>query len=198
MLCFSIVIIISVNGRIIFAYFSEALLLYYLLENKIQINLKFIIIFLFSTVSSGTMSVILLVFFLSRKIIKNNLKTNKFIKILKIPIILIVLYFFIIFVKKNLIYYSGDMFALLQHGFFSKLYNISTEMYIFLILIFFFFLYITFLLKKVDKLLFRFYISSIIGLIFGFTAGSMVLPILLIYFLIIFNSKGKKLKKRGK
>jgi membrane protein len=197
LLFFSIGIITFVNGRIIFAYFSEALLLYYIIEKKFQINLKFLIIFLFSTVSSGTMSVILITCFLSRKIIKNNLKSNKIIKLFKVPIIFIISYFFIIFAKKNLVYYSGNIFELLQHGFFSKLKNISVEMYILLLILFLCFIYLSILLRRIDRLLFRFYISSIIGLVFGFTAGSMILPILLIYFLVIFNSKGKKLKGRG-
>ena len=197
LLFFSIGIITFVNGRIIFAYFSEALLLYYIVEKKFQINLKFLTIFLFSTVSSGTMSVILITCFLSRKIIKNHLKTSKFLKILKIPMVLMVVYFFLIFVKKNLKYYSGDILGLLKHGFFSKLKNISVEMYALLLILFLCFLYLSILLRRIDRLLFRFYISSIIGLLFGFTAGSMILPILLIYFLVIFNSKGKKLKRGG-
>ena len=97
LVCFSIIIVAFVNGRIIFAYFSEALLLYYFIEKKFQINLKFLIIFLFSSVSSGTMSVILITCFLSRKMIKNNLKKkNSFCcskKLLSFPFQL----FFIIF-----------------------------------------------------------------------------------------------------
>lgn len=197
LLFFSMGVITFVNGRIIFAYFSEALLLHYIVEKKFQINLKFLIIFLFSTVSSGTMSVILITCFLSRKIIKNHLKASRFLKILKIPMILIVVYFFLIFVRKNLKYYSGDILGLLKHGFFSKLQNLTLDIYIPLVLLFVCFICITIFLKKIDKLLFIFYISSIIGLVFGFTAGSMILPILLIYFLVIFNSKGKKLKRRG-
>ena len=189
---FSIVIIVFVNGRIIFAYFSEALLLYYFIEKKFQINFKFLIIVLFSSVSSGTMSVILIICFLSRRIIKTNLKASKF---LKIPIILMTIYFFIIFLKKNLAYYSGNIFFMLQHGLFSILENISIDIYILLLIVFIFFIYVSILLKKKDELLFKFYLGSIVGLLFGFTAGSMILPILLIYFLIIFNSRTiKKLK----
>ena len=192
---FSIGIINFVNGRIIFAYFSEALLLYYFVEGKFQINLKFLIIFLFSSVSSGTMSVILIICFLLRKKMKNYQKTNNFYKLFKIPIILIMLYFFMIFLKKNLAYYSGNIFFMLQHGLFSILEDISIDIYILLLIVFIFFIYVSILLKKKDELLFKFYLGSIVGLLFGFTAGSMILPILLIYFLIIFNSRTvKKLK----
>ncbi|EUB19504.1 MULTISPECIES: hypothetical protein [Fusobacterium] len=198
LVCFSIIIIAFVNGRVIFAYFSEALLLYYFIEEKVQINLKFLIIFLFSSVSSGTMSVILITCFLSRKMIKNNLKKKRTIKIFKVAIILIVTYFFIIFAKKNLVSYSGNIFKLLQHGLFSKLKNISVEVYVLLIILFPYFIYLSIQIRKIDRLLFRFYISSIIGLLFGFTAGTMGVPILMIYFLIVFNSKKRNLKRGSK
>lgn len=186
---FSIGIINFVNGRIIFAYFSEALLLYYFVEGKFQINLKFLIIFLFSSVSSGTMSVILIICFLSRKMLNNTARAKKLLRLFKFPIIIMIGYFFVIFLKKNLIYYSGNIFAMLQHGLFSILENISTGIYILLLIAFICFICVSILLKKKDELLFKFYLGSIIGLLFGFTAGSMILPILLVYFLIIFNSK---------
>ena len=192
------IIVAFVNGRIIFAYFSEALLLYYFIEKKFQINLKFLIIFLFSSVSSGTMSVILITCFLSRKMIKNSLKKKRTIKIFKVAIILIVTYYFIIFAKKNLISYSGNIFKLLQHGLFSKLKNIYIEVYALLIVLFPYFIYLSIQMRKIDRLLFRIYISSIIGLLFGFTAGTMGVPILMIYFLIVFNSKKRNLKRGSK
>jgi membrane protein len=186
---FSIGIITFVNGRIIFAYFSEALLLYYFVEEKFQINFKFLIIFLFSSVSSGTMSVILIICFLSRKMLNNTARAKKLLRLFKFPIIIMIGYFFLIFLKKNLIYYSGNIFAMLQHGLFAILENLSIEMYVLLLIGLICFIYITILLKKKDELLFKFYIGSVIGVFFGFTAGSMMLPILLVYFLIIFNSK---------
>lgn len=186
---FSIGIITFVNGRIIFAYFSEALLLYYFVEEKFQINFKFLIIFLFSSVSSGTMSVILIICFLSRKMLNNTARAKKLLRLFKFPIIIMIGYFFVIFLKKNLIYYSGNIFAMLQHGLFAILENLSIEVYVSLLIGLICFIYITILLKKKDELLFKFYIGSVIGVFFGFTAGSMMLPILLVYFLIIFNSK---------
>ena len=186
---FSIVIITFVNGRIIFAYFSEALLLYYFVEEKFQINFKFLIIFLFSSVSSGTMSVILIICFLSRKMLNNTARAKKLLRLFKFPIIIMIGYFFLIVLKKNLIDYSGNIFAMLQHGLFAILENLSIEMYVLLLIGLICFIYITILLKKKDELLFKFYIGSVIGVFFGFTAGSMMLPILLVYFLIIFNSK---------
>lgn len=129
---------------------------------------------------------------------KNYQKTNNFYKLFKIPIILIMLYFFMIFLKKNLAYYSGNIFFMLQHGLFSILENISTDIYILLLIAFICFICVSILLKKKDELLFKFYLGSIIGLLFGFTAGSMILPILLIYFLIIFNLKRIKFKRRDK
>ena len=126
---------------------------------------------------------------------KNYQKTNNFYKLFKIPIILIMFYFFMIFLKKNLAYYSGNIFFMLQHGLFSILEDISIDIYILLLIVFIFFIYVSILLKKKDELLFKFYLGSIVGLLFGFTAGSMILPILLIYFLIILNSRTvKKLK----
>ena len=186
---FSIGIITFVNGRIIFAYFSEALLLYYFVEEKFQINFKFLIIFLFSSVSSGTMSVILIICFLSRKMLNNTARAKKLLRLFKFPIIIMIGYFFVISLKKNLIYYSGNIFAMLQHGLFAILENLSIEVYVSLLIGLICFIYITILLKKKDELLFKFYIGSVIGVFFGFTAGSMMLPILLVYFLIIFNSK---------
>jgi hypothetical protein len=87
---------------------------------------------------------------------------------------------------------------MLQHGLFSILENISTDIYILLLIAFICFICVSILLKKKDELLFKFYLGSIIGLLFGFTAGSMILPILLIYFLIIFNLKRIKFKRRDK
>lgn len=189
---FSVGIIFFVNGRIIFAYFSETLLLYYFINRKFQINLKFLVIFLFSSVSSGTMSVILIVCFLHRKKLENRLRRKKNIKIFKFFIIILVFYFFIIFAKKNLMYFSGNIFLMMRHGIFSILENLSSTIYIMLLIGLIFFIYITIILRKKNKLLFKFYISSVIGMFFGFTAGSMILPILLIYFLIIFNTKNIK------
>ena len=199
---FLLLLLTYANGRIIFGYFSEILLVNYLSRYRFKINLITLLALFFSSISSGVMSVIMITCFifmyLDRK--NRNVKRKVIKKIfLDIPIFMLVVYYFIIFIQKNLKYYSNSIFLMLSHGIFRDFFDIPIYLLLlFMLMCFVIFIMVLIFLRKVNKRLSFFYISGGIGWAFGMTAGSLLLPIVIIYFLIIFNSKRKNLNREQK
>lgn len=189
---FFISLLTYINGRIVFGYFSEMLLINYFSQYKFKINPVVCLGLFFSTVSSGVMSVIIIVCFFFCYLDRNRLsKGNVFSKIfLKLPVVFCVCYYFYIFLKKNLLYYSRNIFLMASHGIFRDIFNIPIYLlFIFMFEFFIFFILSFIVLKKVRYRLSIFYLAGEIGLIFGITAGTLLFPVIITYILIIFNSK---------
>jgi membrane protein len=200
MTSFLLLLLTYVNGRIIFGYFSEFLLVNYLSRYRFKINFITLLVLFFSTVSSGVMSVIIITCFCFWHLDKTTKKLPK--KIIKkiffdVPIFILVVYYFIIFMQKNLVYYSNNIFLMLSHGIFRDFFDIPIYLLLlFMLICLMIFVMIFIFFKKINRRLSIFFVSGGIGLAFGLTAGSLLLPIVIIYFLIIFNSVRKNLNKK--
>lgn len=197
---FLLLLLTYVNGRIIFGYFSEFLLVNYISRYRFKINFITLLSLFYSTVSSGVMSVIIITCFCFWRLDRTTKKLpRKIIKkiFLDFPIFMLVVYYFVIFMQKNLIYYSNNIFLMLSHGVFRDFFSLPIYLLLLFMLIFFMMFVMVFIFfKKINSRLSIFYISGGIGLAFGLTAGSLLLPIVITYFLIIFNTVRKNFSKK--
>lgn len=117
-LVFFISIYCLVNGRILFAYLAEMILIFEIYSYKSRKSIILLSIFL-ASVSSGTMLVIVftILFYLLKKIkIKEIIKKRT---LLIVPIIFIIAYSSQKMIEKNLAFFEGNVLKVLMHGIFS-------------------------------------------------------------------------------
>jgi hypothetical protein len=180
------------NGRGIFGCFSIILLYYTLFIKNTKLKWFFVFVaILFSNVSSGIFSVLLI------SIILGSLnKTLTFIKKKHLIILILLLTpLLIIYANKNLEYFDYDFFKLLSHGLGSIFQtDLITLIAISLILIVFFFVSFFYIFIVNTKVLYSinlpFISSSIIGIFFGFSSFTCFIYI---YLLILFIKLKKKI-----
>ena len=152
---FLLLLLTYANGRIIFGYFSEILLVNYLSRYRFKINLITLLALFFSSISSGVMSVIMITCFIFMYLDRKNRNVKrKIIKkiFLDIPIFILVVYYFIIFIQKNLKYYSNSIFLMLSHGIFRDFFDIPLYLLLlFMLMCFVIFIMVLIFLRKVNK-----------------------------------------------
>lgn len=125
-----IIFALIINGRFIFSFFGEILLMYSIILKK----RKYILALFFSMVSSGTMMVVVISMIIIglRKKIYRYKKWMTIILLLLIPIGKYVL----LMIKRNYIYFDKNILKIFSHGILDKIYFINIKlMFIVLILI---------------------------------------------------------------
>lgn len=118
-LAFYLLIYLTVNGRILFAYLGEVILIYEIYCEKNRKKIYLFCIFL-ASVSSGTMLVIifsLLIYLMKINKIKKLFSKNGVIVLIAILPVLIYANKMIL---KNLYFYEGNIFKVLEHGIFTS------------------------------------------------------------------------------
>lgn len=191
-LIFYIFIYCLVNGRILFAYLAEIILIFEVYSHKSRKTIILLSIFL-ASVSSGTMLVIVFT------ILFNFLKPIKIKEIIKkrtlliIPIIFIVAYYSQKMIEKNLVFFEGNILKVLTHGIFS---TDNLDLTITISLIYLLLILIGGVLLEVKKDIVRslIFISMLCGL-FGKTTFLMCLVPIFIEFGCFINRI--KIIKRG-
>lgn len=214
---FFVLIVLSflMNGRIIFAFLGFSMIIKLVLKNnflKLSIidYIEIIIGIILTTVSSGTMSVvtifiILVIAFIYKNKIMTNLKRNKIYKIMlcicMIPIIILALRYLKFMLVRNINYYGGGLKGLINmmnHGIGRYFNNSILGMSLFLVIVLFgvitAYFFVRFKLQKNEKvyiILFLAVISCMVGFVFGYSAGSLVLiPLIIISLIFLFKEKG--------
>lgn len=210
-LCLIFVFSFIMNGRNLFSFLGYSLFTYYafsFLEQKNGRYNFFILILglIFSSVSSGTFStlIIYIILFNLYNFIINKLtfKRKAILFLQSITAIALFSPMFYVGLKKNLDYYNGSFITMMSHGFGAYLNNIYVLIFGILgVLILSPIILIGgyFLIKKMDKdsystIALPAWISSVIGGVFGYSALIGGLPILFISILIFIDKKIIKLK----
>lgn len=204
---FSIIILLSIlmNGRVVFAFLGFSMIIKtFLKTNVFKLNnrdyIYILIGVILSTVSSGTMLVVIIFMVLAiisiynEKLIRNFKKNNVNTIILyffSIPVIIIFLKYLNIMLRRNIDYYGGGFWGLINmmsHGAGRYFNNSVFGIIVFLITVLFNIIvgykFIKIKLRKNEQVyivLFLAVISCLIGFIFGYSAGSLVLiPLIII------------------
>lgn len=189
---FIIFLALNINGRIIFAYFGQVLIIKTFLSEKKE-NIFLIIGIFYSTVSSGVMSVVIIsvvfICFFSKKILFHKKIKGK---IILLSLLVIFFKYFIIMLEKNYKYFEKNIYKILEHGILNKFYGNEFFNYILFSYVIFFLIYLLIIYKTKIKIIGIFEGISILCGLFGKTTFFMCLiPIFIHINIILFKGRRK-------
>ena len=184
---------LNINGRIIFAYFGQIIIINaFIYERGNKLLLYIIIGIFYTTVSSGTMIVtVLATIFLSFYDGYIKIKNIKLFFLI-FPLGIIFFKYFYLMLNKNYTYYEKSIYKIFQHGILSKFYNNPFFIFILCLYILFSLTYLLIILKRKTKKIGIFESMAFLCGLFGVTTFFMcIIPIFIHINIILFRGKRK-------